>query len=341
MKKPLKIALLVTTAILLVLLMVWALFAQRISLNPAGTVGNRAGNLYNEGLFCEYDGVVYFANTFIDGGLYSMSPDESSIRRINTLKVRNILAGGNYLYYFETGTLSSESDFGLLPGTVSLNRCGLNGSRNTALSRDLLSAGQLVDNYLYLMTSNGTTNSFYKIKIDDSDKQVLTDQVINPSCVSNGYIYYSGSADHYLHQLNTATDTDRIIWEEQIWNPIVEGDYVYYMDVSNNYRLCRYALSSGTVQVLTEDRVDCFNVGSGYIYYQKNDAVNPQLIFMYADGSNPQALASGNFTHINMTSRYVYFQAFEDTHTMYHAMIGSGLYEIFNAAQEATSQKAK
>lgn len=341
MNKPLKIIIAVITAVLLLLVLVWSLMAQRIALNPEGTVGNTAGNLYNEGLFCEYDGTVYFSNSNTNGGLFRMSPDESNISRINTLKVRNLLAGGKYLYYYESGTLSTNSEFGVLTGTKSFNRCELDGRRNAALSRELLSTAQLVGNYLYMMTSNGTSNSFYKLKIDASEKVELADYVINPACASGGYLYYSGSKDLFLHQLNTSTDVDRVLWEEKVWNPVVDGDYVYYMDVSNNYRLCHYSLSLGTVDVLTEDRVDCFNVGSGYIYYQKNDATSPQLICMYTDGTNAHAIAGGNYTHINMTSRYVYFQAFGDDKTLYHSPLGSNSCEIFYAAMEAASKEQK
>ena len=33
--------------------------------------GSTAGNLYNGGLFCEYDGTVYFSNPSDGGKLYS------------------------------------------------------------------------------------------------------------------------------------------------------------------------------------------------------------------------------------------------------------------------------
>ena len=101
-----------------------------------------------------------------------------------------------------------------------------------------------------------------------------------------------------------------------------------YLDVENNYRLCRYSLSQNEIQVLTQDRVDCFNLGGGYLYYQKNGS-QPQLRFMRTDGSDDTMLAEGNFTHINITSRYVYFQPFGEEDTIYHSAIGSTLYNLF------------
>ncbi len=335
MKKSLKIILGVLAALILISGLALSYLMNRVVMNPPGTVGNTGGNLYNNGMFCEYDGTVYFANSFPNGGLFAMSPDESDIRRINHMDVRNILAGGRYLYYYQSGSLSNEVGFSQLPGMKSFNRSKLDGTGDTVLSRDLVSTGQLVDSHLYLMTSTGTENALVKVKIDKSEETELTKSVITPACVVNGSIYYSGYSDHYLHQLNTSSDTDFVVWEGNIWNPIVEGDYVYYMDVANNYRLCRYSLTLQEVQVLTEDRIDCFNVGGGYIYYQKNDADYPELKFMLPDGSNVQRVAGGNFTHINITSRYVYFQLFGDDKTIYHSPLGSTVYEIFSAAKDA------
>jgi len=84
------------------------------------------------------------------------------------------------------------------------------------------------------------------------------------------------------------------------------------------------------VEILTNDRIDCFNVGSGYIYYQKNGA-DAQLKCMQVDGSNPLVIADGNYTNINMTSRYVYFQDFFNESVWFHTPIGVPGYSAFNA----------
>ena len=91
MKKAAKTTLTVIIALLLIIVVILVTFSQRIATNPAGTVGNTAGNLNNDGLFCEYDGTVYFYNTFAGGGLFSMDANEGSLHRLNTLEVRNIL----------------------------------------------------------------------------------------------------------------------------------------------------------------------------------------------------------------------------------------------------------
>lgn len=321
---------LILSIFLIIVLAAVFYFTQRISMNPEGTIGNTAGNINNGGVFCEYNGTVYFSNKSDGGSLYAMSADETDVRRLNTLKVGNLLAGGKYLYYFQTGTAVSGSGFGQIEGLKSFNRCDLKGGNSVGLTTDIVVTAQLVNNYLYLLVAENEGPLFYKMKIDKSEKVELADYNINPACAINGNIYYNGTQrDHYLYSLDTATDTVSEIWRGNLWYPVIEGDYVYYMDVANDYRLCRYSLSQDVIQVLTEDRVDCFNIGNGYIYYQKNDSVSPQLKCMFTDGSNVQVIAAGNYTAIHMTSRYVYFQAFGDDTTMYHAPIGSVAYSVF------------
>ena len=305
------------------------LYFDRIPENPPGTVGNTAGNINNAGLFCESDGVVYFSNPLDTGCLYSMTPDEQNISKLGNSTVRNILAGGKYLYYFQT-IASGETGLGYMRSRNSFNRCLKTGKDAVSLTTDVVVSGQLVDNYLYLLTAGDPTPVFYKMKIDRSGKQVLAQYQVNPACARDGIIYYNGTqSNHYLYTLNTAGDTVSELWEGNIWYPCLDGSYIYYMDVANDYRLCRYDMNQRVIEVLTNDRVDCFNVGGGYIYYQYSSATAPALKVMGTDGSNPTVVAEGNYTNINMTSRYVYFQEFGTEDALYHCPLGSSSYSMF------------
>ena len=310
------------------------IFGGKIKMNPPGTIGNTAGNLNNGGIFCEYNGKVYFSNPYDGGSLYSMTLDEGGLDKLNDVSVTNILAGGEYLYYYRIGE-SGDAGLGSVRSLKSFNRCLLNGRDAVGLSRDTVVRAQLVDNYLYMLSTTDARPMLRKLKIDKSEEVVLADYEINPACAENGTIYYNGTQnDHYLYGLNTATDASREIWQGNLWYPVKQGDYIYYMDVDNNYRLCRYSLSMNVVEVLTDDRVDCFNVGNGYIYYQKNDSA-PSLNCMHTDGSNVQVIAEGNYTNINMTSKYVYFREFGNDTAIYHSPLGSGTYNDFQAAKRA------
>lgn len=320
----------VIAGVVVALLLVSAFFSDRVTSNPPGTIGNTAGNLNNGGMFCEYNNTIYFSNPLDNGTLYAMNPDETDMRKLNSSKVRNILAGGDYLYYFQLEAAEKDT-LGAIASTHTFNRSDLKGNTAVEITRDVVVTGQLVDDYLYLLTAGDKHPIFYKIKTDKSDKVHLADYNINPACASNGMIYYNGTQDnHALYRLNTKTDVTESVWNGNLWYPVLDGDYIYYMDLNANYRLCRYSLSQQTAEVLTNDRVDCFNVGSGYIYYQTNSADNPQLKCMHADGSNAFVVADGIYTNINMTSQYVYFQEFDVEGSLYHAKLGSDNASYFN-----------
>ena len=334
------IILAVVIVLLFAVLAVLLFRGEEVTMNPPGTVGNTAGNLNNSGLFCEYNGTVYFSNSYDSGSLYSMSPDESNIKKISNTDARNILAGGDYLYYFRLGE-SGDAGLGNVRVAKTFNRCKLNGTNTVSLSRDTVVTGQLVDNYLYLLTGNDAAPQLKKMKIDKSEEKVIADAIINPACAYNGLIYYNGTIeDHYLHAYNTSTGAMAEIWRGNLWNPVMMGDYVYYMDVENDYRLCRYSFSQDLIEVLTDDRVDYFNVGSNYIYYQKSGN-EPSLNCMLTDGSGLQIIAPGIYNNINMTSQYVYFQEYGNDTTMYHSRLGSSSYDVFYGAKDIVKEAAK
>lgn len=269
-----------------------------------------------------------------------MDPSEQNIKKLGNASVKNILAGGKYLYYYQTGA-SGDAGIGALRTVRSFNRCKLNGTDVTGLTRDPIVSAQLVGSNLYIMTSGDNGPLFYRMGIDKSDKTDLADYEINPACAVNGTIYYNGTQEnHYLYALNTATDSISTLWNGNLWYPIAQGDYIYYMDVENNYRLCRYSLSRNEVEVLTEERIDCFNVGYGYVYYQVNGE-EACLKCMRDDGSDSRVIAEGNYTAIHMTSQYVYFQMFGETSTWYHSPLGSQSYSGFDAARQAALDALK
>ena len=83
MKK--KISIIIAVIVIIALIAAAAIFhylSNRTHFNEGYVNGNTAGNLYNGGLFCEYDGTVYFSNPSDGGKLYSMSPDGSNLAKL-------------------------------------------------------------------------------------------------------------------------------------------------------------------------------------------------------------------------------------------------------------------
>lgn len=313
----------------------------RVPSNDISVTGNTAGNLNNGGLFAEDDGKVYFSNAYDGGRLYSMNPDETEMKRLTGSKVNSINVGGKYLYYYMDNS-NGGTGFGYVIRSYGVYRSRLDGSRLKCLDRSAATTLLLSGDYVYYQRYNNKEfTKLYKVKIDKSDMQLISDVIINPNACDNGTIYFNGTEkDHYLYGLDTRTDSIYTVYQGNLWYPAYHSGYIYYMDVSSNYRLCRYSLANNTVEILTTDRVDTFNVGDFFIYYQKNSSDSPALMRMELDGSNPEIVAEGNYENINLTSSYAYFNAFGEETPVYHTPVyGSINVTPFTAAEEAVVVK--
>lgn len=331
---------LITFVVLGALLAAIALMG-RIPLNDDSTVGNTPGNLNNGGYFCEADGRVYFANAYDNYALYSMNPDETDLVRYNSGAVSSINAAGKYLYYAQVSGGDDADGIGKAVRMAGIYRSNLKGKSVVSLDRCDIVSMQLCGSYLYYEKYDkqiGT--SLDKIRIDKKDQQTVAEGVVNPNCFVNGRIYYNGTAeDHYLYAMEVPSDRSSVVWEGNIWNPIVQDGYVYYMDVPENYRLCRYNLSNRAVEVLTDERIDMFNVYDNYIYYQVSSSDSPALKRMLTDGSMQETIRDGVYQNINITSEYVYFNAFNESTPVYKtSTFGPVNVTTFDAAREAAME---
>jgi len=309
--------------------------------NPEGKRGNTPSNLYNGGLFCEDDeGIVYFSNVYDNGALYSMKSDETDFKRLNKYPTKWINEAGNYLYYYEAsqGTNAVAGFGGNMRGVY---RATKKGSNVKCIDRTLSGTVALAGNYLYYQhytNAGGEGMTLYRMKTDKSDGGQVVNDIVDPSCVYAGNIYFAGAGgDHQLFKLNALSQSSISVSEEPMWNPVIADDGVtfYYMNIMDDYSLYRTNISTKETEKLTEDRVDCFNVAGNYIYYQKNDREEPALMRCRLDGSDPTVVRPGNYTSINSTDRTVYFCMFGEEGIMYRTDIGSSGVTEFTAARNA------
>lgn len=322
----------------IVLFLVMTYFSNKVPQNPVGTVGNTAGNLNNFGLYCESDGKIYFANAYDGYTMYQMDVNEENVKKIVNAKVQYINAGGDYLYYYQVNSAAALGK-GFALKVNGLYRSEKNGKHAVCLSKNTIQNVTLVDNSLFYqqMVNGAKALYLYKIDTDKTKLEQVSDYLINPSSAANSTIYYNGTVeDHALYALDCNSLTSTKLLDENLWFPIIQNGYVYFIDLANNYRLCRFEISTGEVYALTTDRVDSYNMCDSYIYYQKNDSDSPALMRMALDGSNPEVVANGNYSNINITSQYVYFQQFSVETPIYHTpTYGVVNVTTFDAAKDA------
>lgn len=298
--------------------------------NAPETLGNTSGNLNNEGLFCESDGYIYFANVYDNHYLYKMKSDGTEIERLMDVPVAYINAGGDYLYFYyaDQGEAKFMGVSGNMRGIYRLEKSG--DSELVCIERTTSGIVNLIGSELYYQHYDNVDGmTLYSASINGKDRKQMVKAIINPACVMYGNIYYPNQENYfYLNQYTPGASSGHLYVEEQMYNPTCVGDNIYYLKVDDNYKLYRFNMSSRTIEKITDDRVDAFNVYGDTVFYQRN--LHPALIKVNSDGSGAITIAEGNYKNINCTPTYTFFQPFEDDNTMYYTQtIGGGSYAEF------------
>jgi len=299
--------------------------------NEPGTNGNTIGNLYGNGLFCETNGVVYFANPNDYSRIYKMNPDESDIEYVANDSVYFINADDNYLYYSRNGN-RDYSQMGFLNVNVdSLCRMTKRNKKVLILDDAVCNAAALAGNrvvYFHYDSENAT--SLYSVKIDGSDRQQLNSSAIDPRCMVGEKLYYSGvDRDHNLHMMNLDTKDSTYVNSENLWMPYIIGNDLYYMNLDENNRIYKTNVSGGTPVGISTYGTSGYNIDGNYLYYQSIKG-NPDGLYRVDLSSGEEILiAEGEYNNINVTSKYVYFADYFSG-TTFHVAKGSTNVSVFN-----------
>ena len=325
---------------LIIGLIVLSAFHQSTRQNDGTVLGNTAGNLYNGGLFCEYDGVIYFANHNDDNSLYRMNASDcSNIEKLHHDRICYLNADENYLYYSrmnhqkEDGSASIFTLFNT--GLYRVNRKNaknLHSILTKPCGLTLLYGNEL----FYQHYEEGEGLSLHRVGTDGENNSELSSDALLPACVSDGIFYYSGvNKDHNLHTLNPATGETATIMERYTYFPMVKDGFIYFMTLGD-YALHRYNPFDGTSEKLVEEPCATYNISNDgrYLYYQVDRTDNNRICVLDLDTMTSTTILEGDYSQIHVTSNYVFFTDFMETTVYAYATDNSGMLSMFNPPVE-------
>ncbi|MBR4026418.1 MAG: DUF5050 domain-containing protein [Lachnospiraceae bacterium] len=282
--------------------------------------GNTAGNLYNKGMMCESDGIIYFANPNDSNHLYSMNSDGTNLKKITSDTPNYINADDNYIYYVRNN-VGEDIDYAFFSfHRNALCRISKETGHITILEETPSSHVSLLGNYLYyLQYTENEASTLHKMRIDGEEKEQVSMEPVY-TCAANGpYFYYSGMyTDGSIHEFDTRYDTAFEIYKCNSFMPIVTNDNsVYYLDGLKNNALIRTDMTFSNFTTLTEDSIDSYNVYEDEIYYQKYDGKKSAICMIKTDGTGETVIKEGSFTNIYVTSNYVFFKDYHSKDVYY------------------------
>lgn len=292
--------------------------------NDPNTNGNTIGNLYGNGLFCEIDGIVYFANPNDYSRIYTMTPNEQDIDILANDSVYFINADSHYLYYSRNANRDNSQMGFLGVNTDSLCRMTRKNKKVIILDDAICNACSLAGNsVLYLRYDAEDATSLYIVGTDGKERSQLSKEALDPRCTVGEKFYYAGiTNDHNLHLMNIQTRDTAYASSENLWLPIIEKNTMYFIDLDNHHRVYRMSLGGIEKEGLTSYGAVCYNYTGNYLYYQSLKG-NPDGMYMVDMTTGAETLlAEGQYNNINITSKYVYFADYYSG-SMFHAPVGS------------------
>ncbi|WP_287389220.1 DUF5050 domain-containing protein [Lachnospira sp.] len=324
MSKPVKIAIAsAVIAIALIGFVTYAILSSRVTYNKDNATGNTTGNLNNGGLFCEYDGKIYFANAADKNTLYVMSSDCTNARKLVDDSVAYINVCGKYIYYVRNN-YSPDAIAMVFKGQLyGLYRCNLDGSHIVTITQEKSGMISLCGNYIfYHHYDDQTALTLQKIKIDRKDNTFISETEYNVANVYEQRIYFANETErNRIYYLDTKDDSLHFFYDANAYQVDYEGNYMYYIDLSKDYALMRLNTQTMVLEQIfapNDAKVINYNVYGTKVFAQvEGDGNTTGLYRLNIDGTQIEYIAQGNITNVHCTSKYTFFMYYADQQTLY------------------------
>lgn len=304
-------------------------YSRQTVYNKNGTFGNTSGNLFNSGLYCEYEGDIYFSNQEDEGRLYVMNDDLSDAKKLSSDTAENINVAGKYIIYarHNQDQESTTENFFTLSNT-GLYRMDKNGNNLKTLYDSVVNVVNLADNTVYYQRNTKSGFGTHQIDIDKSNPKEFTDTTIYPYTITDGYMYYTGvKEDHFIYRINLTSGEKDIVYKGNCAYVTYADNSLFYLDLDNDHAITRMNMDGTNPTVVTTALSSTYNVTSDgtYLYYQMDDGNSNGIYQVNLENNTTECIKLGNFCNINITKDYVFFQELGDTTTyvMKHSDTGS------------------
>ncbi|BBF41573.1 hypothetical protein lbkm_0253 [Lachnospiraceae bacterium KM106-2] len=312
--------------------------SQTVELD-SNVLGNTSGNIYNNGLFAENDGRIYFSNLSDNGALYSMKNDLSDYSKISSDKIVYINVTDPYIVYSRINNKKEQTSKKVIAfHNVGIYRINKDGSNTVSL--DTTAAGMVNQegNYVYFQHyDKASAYSLYSVKLDGKESKMLEDDPIYPGMIKQNTLYYAGYLkDHKLYKKDLVTNANSEISEGNYYMPILTDRYLYYIDAGDNYKIKRAKTDGSDPETLVDKRCSTYNLSQNekYLYCQVDNQTDNGIYSVDTTSNTLTPIMSGNYCNINVTSHYVFFQGFNQNQ-YYKLTIGNGqTADMFNPEVE-------
>ena len=297
-------------------------YSKQTVYNDDNVLGNTSGNLLNGGLFCEYDGKIYFSNPEDEGRLYVMNNDLTHPKRLSNDTATDINVAGKYIIYGKHNEKQIQSNDNVFSQNYTgMYRVQKNGKNMKTLFDAVVDTVNLAGNTVYYQKNTSSGFSVYQINIDKSNEDMLIEDPIFPYAIDNGFLYYSNvKGNHYINRMNLQSKEQEVIKEGNFAFVTIAAGQLFFLDLENDHALSCMNLEDNKTTTLLTEPASTYNVTADgtYLYYELDNGTDNGIYRMNLNTKKITCLKLGNFNNINLTNEYAFFQEL-DSNTTYIA----------------------
>ncbi len=327
------------TVVLLVVVLAGVLFlsGDEMPQNPASASGNLAGNLYNGGYFCEYNGEVFYSNASDGYHLYRIKEDKSVVKE-NYTAVFSLNAYNGYLYYSKNSTKAGNHAY-LSGRPYGIYRINLKSGDVKCLSTALCPYIALCGNVIVAQEYSKDSLHFSKIQTDKKGgMNRIADTGYVVACSDNGNVYYAEqNGNHNVYRYSPVGDRSSLAYSGDCYQPICMGNMLYFIDLADDYKLKRVVIPNGEPQVISAEHCINYNTDGNIVYFEVENSPSGAFGLYRCDvnGNGLVQISDQACKNINITSDYTYFQYFANDAVWYRLPTqGEVLIETFDIVYE-------
>lgn len=320
-------------ALVIIVLIIITSSGGKAKQNSGTVCGNSVGNMYNRGLFCEYDGYIYFSNPADDGTLYKMTTDCTNVKKVYDDKVIYINADGNYLYYVRINNQRNDGGSFIPLYNTGIYRINRTGSASLkSILRGPSGAVLLYGNTLYYQNYDETAGlRLYSIATDGTGNSPVLEDSLVPSSVYDGYLFTSHFAkDRNLVKYKLPEMTESTVIEGLTAYPIAVKTGIFFINAVSHH-ICRTDYT-GEYTVIIDVPCAIYNVSldGRYIFYQSEQSTGNYIGVYDTETGDNRKILDGNYHNLNVTSKYIFFSTLDDSTTYAYTTDGTGSLKILD-----------
>jgi hypothetical protein len=280
---------------------------------------NSIGNIVNNSFIYFHNGLIFYSDKQNDNKLCVWNIRTNEKKFIDDKICMNINVCNNRIYY---------------TNNLGLFSCDFNGDDKICLVyNSSIFTPNIVEGWIYFSEHRNVKNyAIYKMKIDGTNKTLLSYNGSVCLVVSEGWVYYTNYNDSSkIYKMKLDGTCETIVTNDAARSINVNGIWVYYSNLDDGGKIYKIS-GNGTNKIKLND-VDtvCLNYYEDYIYYRvlrENDEYNGSMYSIFAgeiheiDGNifinvdvphydisdyiKPKLITKNKYSYVNIYDSYLF-----------------------------------